>query len=168
MKLYLSSYQVGNHGHDLASLVTGGKRIAVIRNALDFSDDQQRLKDGREREFSALRELGLSPEEIEKLREILEENPSDDLQKLELAVAYLKLFIVENWTGILPPSLYSSTSISPPRPETSEKYAAVVLLSPIFTWKEYEVNGYFVLSAAMVYLYPVLSLSCSIFLDITS
>jgi dipeptidase E len=65
MKLYLSSYRIGNHGAVLASLVGGRKRVAVIRNALDFSDDQERLRLGREREFQALRELGLSPSELD-------------------------------------------------------------------------------------------------------
>lgn len=65
MKLYLSSYRIGDHGSLLASLVGGHRRMAVIRNALDFSDDQERLRSGREREFQALRELGLSPSEVD-------------------------------------------------------------------------------------------------------
>jgi dipeptidase E len=68
MKLYLSSYRIGNCGFELASSVRGNRRIAVIRNALDFSDDVQRLSESREREFASLRSLNLSPEELD-LRE---------------------------------------------------------------------------------------------------
>ena len=52
-------------------MVSGEKRVGVIRNALDFSDDFERLRDGRIREFNDLREIGLSPEEID-LREFFD------------------------------------------------------------------------------------------------
>jgi dipeptidase E len=68
MKLYLSSYRLGNNFDEFACLVSGRKRIGVIRNALDFSDDQNRLKAGWEQEFSDLKRLGFSPEAID-LRE---------------------------------------------------------------------------------------------------
>lgn len=60
MKLYLSSYLIGNNSDELASLVSGRKRVGVIPNALDFSDEQERLEEGRKREFSNLKELGFS------------------------------------------------------------------------------------------------------------
>jgi len=65
MKLYLSSYRIGREGDALRKLVTGKKRIGVIRNALDFSSDTLRLAEGKKREFEDLRNLGLSPEEID-------------------------------------------------------------------------------------------------------
>ncbi len=65
VKLYLSSYRLGDHGADLGRLVSGRKRIGVIRNALDFSNDHQRLREGRDREFNDLGGLGLFPEEID-------------------------------------------------------------------------------------------------------
>jgi dipeptidase E len=68
MKLYLSSYRLGNNSDEFAKLVSGQKRVGVIRNALDFSDEQERLKEGREQEFSDLKELGFLPEAID-LRE---------------------------------------------------------------------------------------------------
>ena len=68
MKLYLSSYRIGNNSDEFAKLVSGGKRVGVIRNALDFSDEHERLKEGREQEFSDLKELGFLPEAID-LRE---------------------------------------------------------------------------------------------------
>ena len=77
MKLYLSSFRLGDNASDLARLVSGQKRIGVIRNALDFSSDQERLREGREREFYELRKLGLFPEEID-LREYFE--AQDDLR----------------------------------------------------------------------------------------
>jgi dipeptidase E len=65
MKMYLSSYRIGKEGHVLRNLVTGKKRIGVIRNALDFSDDTLRLAEGKKREFDDLKNLGLCPEEID-------------------------------------------------------------------------------------------------------
>ncbi len=62
MKLYLSSYRLGNNSDEFARLVSGQKRIGVIRNALDFSDEHDRLKEGREQEFADLMGLGFSPE----------------------------------------------------------------------------------------------------------
>jgi len=65
MKLYLSSYRIGTNPEVLANLISGKKRIAVIRNSLDFSDDIERLKRGRDREFDNLTALGLKPDEID-------------------------------------------------------------------------------------------------------
>ncbi len=65
MKLYLSSYRLGNNSDEFARLVSGQKRIGVIRNALDFSDEHDRLKEGREQEFADLMGLGFSPEAVD-------------------------------------------------------------------------------------------------------
>lgn len=65
MQLYLSSYRLGNHAEKLGHMVAGHKRIGVIRNALDFSNDTERLEAGREREFKAFKAIGLSPEAID-------------------------------------------------------------------------------------------------------
>lgn len=65
MKLYLSSYQIGSRGAELAGLLPGAKRMAVIRNALDFSTDTERLRIGRERELAALASLGISGAELD-------------------------------------------------------------------------------------------------------
>lgn len=61
MNLYLSSYRIGNHGEELAELAKG-KTALIISNALDFSDDAERLKFGREREATWLAELGVNSE----------------------------------------------------------------------------------------------------------
>ena len=68
MRLYLSSYRLGNNSDEFARLVSGRKCIGVIRNALDFSDDQTRLMEGWERECKDLEGLGFSPEAVD-LRE---------------------------------------------------------------------------------------------------
>ncbi|MBP7416743.1 MAG: Type 1 glutamine amidotransferase-like domain-containing protein [Pyrinomonadaceae bacterium] len=68
MRLYLSSYRLGNNSDELARLVSGRKRVGVIRNALDFSDDSLRQKEGLEREFADLKGLGFIPQAID-LRE---------------------------------------------------------------------------------------------------
>ena len=65
MKLYLSSYQVGGQANILSELFAMSKRVGVIRNALDYSDDKERLKNGRDREFIELRSIGLKPEDID-------------------------------------------------------------------------------------------------------
>ena len=65
MKLYLSSYRLGNNSDEFADFVAGQKRVGVIRNALDFSDDPDRLQEGLEREFSDLKGLGFAPQAID-------------------------------------------------------------------------------------------------------
>lgn len=61
MFVYLSSYQLGERASQFAARVDGEKRVGVIRNALDFSDDEKRLQAGQEFEFNGLKELGLNP-----------------------------------------------------------------------------------------------------------
>ncbi len=65
MKLYLSSYRLGDKPEQLVGLLGGNKRVAVISNALDFSTDQERLAKGRQREFDELSAIGLSAEEVD-------------------------------------------------------------------------------------------------------
>ena len=65
MHLYLSSFKLGNRSGDISELVRGGKRIGVIRNALDFSTDIARLESGRLEELAALELLGLNPEAVD-------------------------------------------------------------------------------------------------------
>ena len=83
MKLYLSSYGLGDRAPDLGRMVAGGKRVGVVRNALDFSSDTDRLEQGRAREFKELEEIGLVPEELD-LREYF-----DARARLENIVARL-------------------------------------------------------------------------------
>lgn len=67
MKLYLSSYRLGDHPEQLVSMIGENKKVMVISNAL-FSTDAERLAQGREREINDLRGIGLDPEELD-LRE---------------------------------------------------------------------------------------------------
>jgi dipeptidase E len=65
MKLYLSSYKLGNTPQDLASLVGENKRIAIISNSRDFSTDTARRQASIQKESDDLSALGLQPEELD-------------------------------------------------------------------------------------------------------
>lgn len=62
MKLYLSSYKIGDEGQKLARMVSGEKRIALISNALDCYSDLERRKKSEQDEIEALIQLGLKPD----------------------------------------------------------------------------------------------------------
>lgn len=62
MKLYLSSYRLGNETDKLVSMAPDNKRTAVIFNALDFSDDLKTKQSTVDRELNDLSEIGLEPE----------------------------------------------------------------------------------------------------------
>lgn len=70
MHLYLSSYRIGDHSDKLAEFAQD-KTALVISNALDFSDDDSRLKFGRDREIAWLEELGIPAEPVD-LRDYFE------------------------------------------------------------------------------------------------
>jgi len=65
MKMYLSSYRLGNNPEKLVRLIGPNKKIAVIPNALDFSTDIPRRNEGVQREIDDLNKLGLQAEEID-------------------------------------------------------------------------------------------------------
>lgn len=65
MKMYLSSYRLGNNPEKLAELVGENKRVAVIPNALDFSNEVERRNEGVQREIDDLNSLGLQAEEVD-------------------------------------------------------------------------------------------------------
>jgi dipeptidase E len=64
VRLYLSSFRVGNCPHRLVELARGGVRAAVIANAMDAAPSEIR-RDGVKRELSALTALGLVAEELD-------------------------------------------------------------------------------------------------------
>ncbi len=64
MNLYLSSYGLGNAPEKLAQLVKGGAKIAVIANACD-SKNMQNRSEKVEKELLELGMLGLQPEELD-------------------------------------------------------------------------------------------------------
>jgi dipeptidase E len=65
MKLYLSSYNLGDKPARLAALPAKNKKVAVIRNALDIYTDPVRLKQGLEAECVELKAIGLHPEALD-------------------------------------------------------------------------------------------------------
>lgn len=66
MKLYLSSYKLGDRVEELKGMFSENKNVGYIFNALDFSsaDPERRLKH-IEKDMSELRTLGLVPEVID-------------------------------------------------------------------------------------------------------
>lgn len=82
MKLYLSSYKLGNNPQALADLVGKNKRIAIIPNSRDVYADIARREAGLQNEKDELSKIGLNPQELdlrkyfgkeEELRKILAE-----------------------------------------------------------------------------------------------
>lgn len=65
MKLYLSSYHLGDVSKKLKDLVGPNKKAAVIPNALDFSQDLERRKKSNQQEIDDLANLGFMPEELD-------------------------------------------------------------------------------------------------------
>jgi len=64
MRLYLSSFRLGNKPEAMLDLLSGKKKVAVIANATDLKTPEDRAA-SVDREFDDLRSLGLEPEEID-------------------------------------------------------------------------------------------------------
>lgn len=64
MKLYLSSYHLGVRRKEFADLFQN-KKVALISNALDYSDDVERREQSTQRELDDLRGLGLEPSALD-------------------------------------------------------------------------------------------------------
>jgi dipeptidase E len=67
MRLYLSSFRIGNQPKALLALLEGRTRTALILNADDYKEPADRSA-SLERELAELRSVGLDPEELD-LRE---------------------------------------------------------------------------------------------------
>jgi dipeptidase E len=67
VRLYLSSYRLGDHPESLAAMVTGRRRGWIIMNALDGEDEERRRADAAVQQAD-LRSIGLEAEELD-LRE---------------------------------------------------------------------------------------------------
>jgi dipeptidase E len=65
MKLYLSSYKIGDNPQLLADLISSNKKIAIIPNALDVYTDIARREASLRREKNSLIQIGLQPEELD-------------------------------------------------------------------------------------------------------
>lgn len=64
MRLYLSSYRMGNHPATMLPLIGSNKRTAIIMNAQDAKDPGRR-KERLQQEIDDLTQLGLEPEELD-------------------------------------------------------------------------------------------------------
>ena len=64
MRLYLSSFRLGNRPDELVALLHGKKRVAVVLNAKDGSTDESRAKSLSE-EMEAMRTLQLEPVQLD-------------------------------------------------------------------------------------------------------
>jgi dipeptidase E len=77
MRMYLSSFRLGDHPEHLRRLVGPGKRVAVIANAIDEvrpGDDADRRALAVQAEIDALAGLGLEADELD-LREHFDGGP---------------------------------------------------------------------------------------------
>lgn len=64
MRLYLSSFRLGNKPEELLALLAGRKRTAIIQNAMDFIDSEERAA-SLAREVCDLKSIGLVPTEVD-------------------------------------------------------------------------------------------------------
>ena len=64
MRLFLSSYSLGNKPEELSALVGSNKRTAIIMNAQDTKTPESR-SERLQREIDSLSALGLIPEELD-------------------------------------------------------------------------------------------------------
>ncbi|MDO8497600.1 MAG: Type 1 glutamine amidotransferase-like domain-containing protein [bacterium] len=65
MKLYLSSYHLGNHSEKLKAMIGANKKAAVILNAMDFIQDPVKREESMRQELDDLKNLDLQPEELD-------------------------------------------------------------------------------------------------------
>lgn len=78
MRLYLSSFRLGNRSDELLRMLGGKKRAAVILNAVDLKTKEDRAV-SLEREINELKNIGLEPIEID-LRNYF--GKADELKKV--------------------------------------------------------------------------------------
>ena len=67
MRLYLSSFRLGNQPEALLGLLGSGRRVAVVANADDYKSPSERVASAR-REHEDLRRLGLNSGELDLRR----------------------------------------------------------------------------------------------------
>lgn len=58
MRLYLSSYKFDNFSDGLVKLVGDNKKVAVIGNSRDWSNDRERAVKGLQEQIKTLESLG--------------------------------------------------------------------------------------------------------------
>jgi dipeptidase E len=65
MRLYLSSYKFGNYTEELVKLCPDNKKVGVIMNAIDWSNDKERIAKSLNDQMDILKSLGFGPEQID-------------------------------------------------------------------------------------------------------
>jgi dipeptidase E len=65
MKLYLSSYGLGNYSKELVKLIGTNKKIAIVGNAGDYFGNKKERKESIKRQVDSLSNIGLIPQEID-------------------------------------------------------------------------------------------------------
>ena len=83
MRLYLSSFRIGNCPERLVELARGGRRAAVIANATDVYPAPARVE-GVQRELDALGALGFDAEEFDLRRHFDDSAVSEQLSRFDL------------------------------------------------------------------------------------
>lgn len=89
MKMYLSSYRLGDNPDKLVGLVGINKRVAVIPNALDFSTEIDTRNAGVQREIDDLNKLGLQAEEVD-LRKYFKKSNELELKLSEFGMIWVR------------------------------------------------------------------------------
>lgn len=65
MRLYLSSYGLGNYSKELIKLIGANKKIAIIGNAGDHYGNKKERRESIKRQADSLSNIGLIPQEID-------------------------------------------------------------------------------------------------------
>lgn len=65
MRLYLSSYGLGNHSKELIKLMGANKKIAIVGNAGDHTGNKKSRKESIQKQSSSLSGVGLIPAEVD-------------------------------------------------------------------------------------------------------
>ncbi|WP_350277015.1 Type 1 glutamine amidotransferase-like domain-containing protein [Kribbella sp. HUAS MG21] len=109
MKLYLSSFRLGDRPEHLVALLPAAARVAVICNAIDAEDPAVRREKVAD-ELRWLTELGLRPEELD-LRESADFSPYDGLWVRGGNVFVLRSVMAESGADKTLPELISGEQL---------------------------------------------------------
>lgn len=83
MRLYLSSYRLGNNSESFASMISGNKRAALILNARDYFSEEDR-ENGRIDQTADLKKLGITAVEIDLRKYFGKQNElQNDLEQFD-------------------------------------------------------------------------------------
>lgn len=109
MRLYLSSYGLGNYSKELFKLVGVNKKIAIIGNAGDhYKPKKEKRGESIQRQFDSLSRVGLMPQEID-LRKYFNKEKELEKKLKKFGAVWIK---GGNWGQ----KLGSATILWPPHP----------------------------------------------------